>query len=66
MLKVHFLGETEEAFTSKSSSKSVTKVLDDEEEPVYQPKSSAKSSYNTEEESESPVDDRIHDILKDL
>lgn len=66
LLKVHFLGETEEAFSNKSSSKNIPKQEDEDVEESYQPKPSPKKSFNTEEETESPVDDRIHDILKDL
>lgn len=66
LLKIHFLGETEEAFNNKPSSKSIPKQEDEDEEVSYQPKSVAKKTFSAEEEVESPVDDRIHDILKDL
>ena len=67
LLKVHFLGESEEE-TPKVATKVASKSSADEDEEYEsfsapQPK---QSKVTEDTEDESPIDDRIHDILKDL
>jgi gp32 DNA binding protein like len=63
LLNVHFLGKTEEV-ASRPAAKQASKPEPEEDE--YESYSTPQSKQTETVEEESPIDDRIHDILKDL
>jgi hypothetical protein len=63
LFNIHFLGNAEEL--SSKSSKTKVEEEDDFELPST-PKSATIAQRSTDEDDESPVNDRIEDILKDL